>query len=129
MPDFASFESQEVREYWEHETQEFTPWIAGEMRAEDVSELEDSLGLDLEIIEEEKSVGRYNVDILAEVVDDNRNVVVENQLSPSDHDHLGKSIAYAPGVDGESVFDMDFLRQFVVVGARTTSYLSMSSQL
>jgi len=42
MPDFASLESQEVREYWEHEAQEFTPWIASEIRAEDVSELEDS---------------------------------------------------------------------------------------
>ena len=103
MPDFASLESQEVREYWEHEAQEFTPWIASEIRAEDVSELEDSLGLDLEIIEEEKSVGRYNVDILAEVVDDNRNVVIENQLNPSDHDHLGKSIAYASGVDADII--------------------------
>ncbi|MFC7323093.1 DUF4268 domain-containing protein [Halorubrum rutilum] len=103
MPNFASLESQEVREYWEHEAQEFTPWIASEIRAEDVSELEDSLGLDLEIIEEEKSVGRYNVDILAEVVDDNRNVVIENQLNPSDHDHLGKSIAYASGVDADII--------------------------
>jgi hypothetical protein len=103
MPDFASLESQEVREYWEHEAQEFTPWIASEIRAEGVSELEDSLGLDLQIIEEEKSVGRYNVDILAEVVDDNRNVVIENQLNPSDHDHLGKSIAYASGVDADII--------------------------
>ncbi len=41
MPEFASLESQEVREYWEHEAQEFMPWIASEIRAEDVSELED----------------------------------------------------------------------------------------
>ena len=103
MPEFASLESQEVREYWEHEAEEFTPWVANEIRAEGISELEDSLGLDLEIIEEEKSVGRYNVDILAEVVDDNRNVVIENQLNPSDHDHLGKSIAYASGVDADII--------------------------
>ena len=103
MPEFASLEAQEVREYWEHEAQEFTPWIAGEIRSEGVSELEDSLGLDLEITEEEKSVGRYNVDILAEVVDDNRNVIIENQLNPSDHDHLGKSIAYASGVDADII--------------------------
>lgn len=103
MLEFASLKSQEVREYWEHEAHEFTPWVADEIRAEGVSELEDSLGLDLEIIEEEKSVGRYNVDILAEVVDDNRNVVIENQLNPSDHDHLGKSIAYASGVDADII--------------------------
>ena len=45
MPEFASLESQEVREYWEHEAQEFTPWIASDIRAESVSELEDALGL------------------------------------------------------------------------------------
>lgn len=103
MPEFASLESQEVREHWEHEAHKFTPWLADEIRAEDVSNLEDSLGLDLEIVEEEKSVGRYNVDILAEVVDDNRNVVIENQLNSSDHDHLGKSIAYASGVDADII--------------------------
>lgn len=103
MPDFASLEAQDVREYWENEAQDFTPWLAEEIRAEPVSELEDTLGLDLEVKEEEKSVGRYNVDILAEVVDDNRNVVIENQLNSSDHDHLGKSIAYASGVDADII--------------------------
>lgn len=103
MPKFGSLESQEVREYWADEARDFTPWVANEIRAEDESELEDTLGLELEVIEEEKSVGRYNVDILAEVVDDNRNVVIENQLNSSDHDHLGKSIAYASGVDADII--------------------------
>lgn len=103
MTEFASLESQDVREYWEHEAREFTPWLADEIRSEEVSELEDALGLDLEVTQEEKSVGRYSVDILAEVVDDNRNVVIENQLNPSDHDHLGKSIAYASGVDADII--------------------------
>ena len=103
MEDFASLESQEVRDYWEHEANKFTPWLADQIRTEGVSEFEDALGLDLEVIDEERSVGRYNVDILAEVVDDNRNVVIENQLGSSDHDHLGKSIAYASGVDADII--------------------------
>ncbi|PSQ20273.1 DUF4268 domain-containing protein [Halobacteriales archaeon QS_9_67_17] len=103
MPEFGTLESRDVREYWENEARDFTPWLASEIRAEDVSELEDALELDLVVIEEEKSVGRYNVDILAEVVDDNRNVVIENQLASSDHDHLGKSIAYASGVDADII--------------------------
>lgn len=103
MPTFGSLESQEVREYWSHEARDFTPWLANEIRADSVSELEDTLGLDLEVTEEEKSVGRYNVDIVAEVVDDNRQVVIENQLDSSDHDHLGKSIAYASGVDADII--------------------------
>lgn len=103
MPNFASLESQAVREYWEDEARDFTPWLAEEIEAEGESKLEDALGLDLEIIEVEKSVGRYNLDILAKVVDDNRNVVIENQLRSSDHDHLGKSIAYASGVDADII--------------------------
>ena len=103
MQEFASLQSQDVREYWEHEEREFTPWLADQIRTEDVSELEDALGLDLEVNQTEKSVGRYSVDILAEVVDDNRAVVIENQLDSSDHDHLGKSLAYASGVDADII--------------------------
>lgn len=103
MPEFASLESQDVREYWDHEAREFTPWLGEQIRSEEVSALENALGLDLEVTQEEKSVGRYSVDILAEVVEDNRNVVIENQLDPSDHDHLGKSIAYASGVDADMI--------------------------
>jgi hypothetical protein len=103
MPEFAQLESQDVRAYWEDEARDFTPWLADALVAEEESKLEDALGLDLELIETEKSVGRYNVDILAEVVDDNRNVVIENQLTSSDHDHLGKSIAYASGVDADII--------------------------
>lgn len=103
MQQFAALESQDVREYWEHEAREFTPWVADQIRAEEVSAVEDALALDLEVIQEEKSVGRYSVDILAEVVDDNRRVIIENQLNPSDHDHLGKSIAYASGIDADII--------------------------
>lgn len=103
MPEFAQLESQDVREYWEDEARDFTPWLADQIRADDESELEDTLGLDLEVVEVEKSVGRYNVDILAQVVDDSRSVVIENQLTSSDHDHLGKSIAYASGVDADII--------------------------
>lgn len=103
MQQFAPLRSQDVREYWDHEERDFTPWVADRIRAEEVSELEDSLGLDLDVIQTEKSVGRYSVDILAEVVDDNRKVVIENQLQSSDHDHLGKSLAYASGVDADII--------------------------
>lgn len=103
MQAFGSLQSQDVREYWEHEEHDFTPWLAGRIQAEEVSQLEDALGLDLEVKQTEKSVGRYSMDILAEVVDDNRAVVIENQLGSSDHDHLGKSLAYASGVDTDII--------------------------
>ncbi|WP_436909042.1 DUF4268 domain-containing protein [Halosimplex marinum] len=102
-PDFRDLEPQDVRDYWEHEAHQFTPWLADSIRDEDASHLEDVLGLDLEVTETEKSVGKYNVDIVAEVIDDGRQIVIENQLQASDHDHLGKCLAYAAGVDADII--------------------------
>jgi len=103
MPNFASLESQDVRDYWAHEERDFTPWVADQLDGEESSELENAIGLDIELIEREKPVGKYNVDIFAKVINDGRKVVVENQLARSDHDHLGKSIAYASGVDADII--------------------------
>jgi hypothetical protein len=63
MPDFASLEPQDVREYWEHEAHQFTPWLADQIETEGMSDLEDVLGLDIEILEREKAVGKYSVDL------------------------------------------------------------------
>ena len=103
MPDFASLEPQDVREYWEHEAHQFTPWLADQIETEGMSDLEDVLGLDIEILEREKAVGKYSVDLFAQVVDDGRAIIIENQLASSDHDHLGKAIAYAAGVDADII--------------------------
>lgn len=101
--DFHELEPQDVRKFWDHEAHDFTPWLADDIGSEEVSHLEDVLSLDLEVTETEKSVGKYNVDIVAEAVDDGRKVVIENQLDSSDHDHLGKAIAYAAGVDADII--------------------------
>jgi hypothetical protein len=53
--------------------------VATSIGSDEVSHLEDVLGLDLEVTETEKNVGKYNVDIVAAVVDDGRQVVIENQ--------------------------------------------------
>jgi hypothetical protein len=103
MANFASLEPQDARDYWAHEERDFTPWVADQLDSDGASELENAIGLDIELIEREKPVGKYNVDIFARVVDDGRKIVVENQLARSDHDHLGKSIAYAAGVDADII--------------------------
>ena len=103
MQQFRELESQDVRGYWEDEARDFTPWLAGQIENENVSQLEDTLGLDLEVVDTEKDVGRYRVDIVAETLDDGRTVVIENQLEQSDHDHLGKAIAYSAGVDADII--------------------------
>ena len=65
MPDFAPLEPRDVREYWEHEAHDFTPWLADEIETEESSDLENVLGLDLEVLQREKRVGKYNADIFA----------------------------------------------------------------
>lgn len=102
-PEFQELKSQAVREYWQDEARDFTPWLVEEIESDQTSNLEDALGLDLTVKETEKSVGKYSVDVLAEVVADGRKVVIENQLSQSDHDHLGKAIAYAAGLDADII--------------------------
>lgn len=95
----GQLERVEVRHLWPHETADFTPWLA---REENMSKLGDALGLELEAEGTEVAVGPYSADILA--LDSAGNyVVLENQLAKTDHDHLGKSIAYAAVLGARTV--------------------------
>jgi hypothetical protein len=102
MTEFTDLSREPVREFWPDEARDFTPWLAERIDSEEPSEIEDIIQLDLNLRGTEQSVGRYNLDILAEA-EDRRTVVIENQLENSDHDHLGKCLAYASGVDADIV--------------------------
>lgn len=78
----------DLREIWKHEAHDFTGWLFANC---DV--LGEKIGISLTAVEKEKSVGPFYVDILAE--DENgHTVVIENQLTKTDHDHLGKVVTY-----------------------------------
>ena len=49
------------------------------------------------MIETESSVGNFSADILAKDLDNNRTIIIENQLEPTDHTHLGQIITYLAG--------------------------------
>jgi len=102
MIEFTDLSREPVREFWPNEEVDFTPWLAEQIDSEEPSKIENVIQLDLNLRSTEQSVGRYNLDILAEA-EDGRTVVIENQLEKSDHDHLGKCLAYASGVDADIV--------------------------
>lgn len=84
---------------WKHEALHFTQWLALPENSELLSEV---IAVDIVDTQCEVGVGQFFVDILATGEND-RQIVIENQLEPTDHDHLGKIITYAAGLDADVV--------------------------
>lgn len=100
MKELGKLKKVPLREIWIHEAHSFTTWLA---KPENLGLLSDELDIEATLIQTEASVGRFNVDILAEESTSNKKIVIENQLETTDHDHLGKIITYASGIDAEFV--------------------------
>ena len=90
----------DIRTVWPHEQYDFSKWLAMD---ENIKELGDTLNLSLTDVETEKFVGNYRCDILCKDEITGKIVLIENQLEPTNHDHLGKIITYASGLDAAVV--------------------------
>ena len=86
------------RQKWSNEARDFTPWLA-----RNIGELNNALGLELEVENTEVAAGPYSADILAKDTGTGQYVVIENQLEKTNHDHLGKAITYASVLDASTI--------------------------
>lgn len=96
----AKLKKMDLREVWGHEAADFTKWLSHE---DNLNALSEEIGVDIKLVQTEASVGRFNVDILAEEESSGRKIIIENQLEDTNHDHLGKIITYASGYDAEII--------------------------
>lgn len=92
----GKLEPVDVRKVWQNEASEFTPWLAQE---DNLAMLGETIGLELELQEQEKPVGPYRADLLCRDTTADQWVLIENQLDGTDHRHLGQLLTYAAGLE------------------------------
>ena len=90
----------DLRIIWKNEEYDFTPWLAKDVN---IKLLSDEIGIPIKVKKTEAPVGKYSLDILAENEDTNENIIIENQLEITNHDHLGKILVYGAGYDAKTI--------------------------
>ena len=97
---FGHLDSVDPATVWNSEAIGFLPWLAAE---ENLRRLGDALGLDLVPLAREAPVGRFRADLVCRDRGTGSGVVIEAQLGPSDHSHLGQILTYAEGLGADVV--------------------------
>jgi len=92
----SRLELEPLRKVFPKEAHHFTTWLEYNIEA-----LSERLGIKLEVLQREKYVGDFKVDLLCEGKDAGR-VVIESQLEKTDHDHLGKLLTYLVNLDANT---------------------------
>ena len=90
----------DIRKLWKHEQYDFSNWLA---EKENLELLNDAIGFTLSEVEKEVYVGSYRCDLVGKDEVTGEKVIIENQLETSNHEHLGKIITYASGLDAAVV--------------------------
>lgn len=100
MEKLGKYENVDLRKIWNGEATEFTPWLALE---DNITQLGNTIGIELELQEQEKNIGPFRADILCKDTVKGSYVLVENQLERTDHTHLGQLMTYAAGLDAVTI--------------------------
>ena len=96
----GTLEPVQLRDIWQSESSNFTPWLAKE---ENIERLGKAIGIELEVQAVEEHVGSFRADILARDTLTDRVVLIENQLEGTDHSHLGQLVTYAAGLEATTI--------------------------
>ncbi len=95
---FAQLNEVDLRTVWAHEAHDFTKWLA-----DNLEPLSEAIGIRMELEGTEVSVPPFLADIVARNPDDDSLIVIENQLEPADHTHLGQILTYLAGLQAQTV--------------------------
>ena len=87
-----------LKERWNDEAKDFTPWVS----TDGLELLSRALKVQLDLVGIEQPVGDFKVDIVCKDPDD-ETVVIENQLTLSDHKHAGQAITYGGVLNAATV--------------------------
>ena len=95
---FGQLRRMEPTDVWDDE-KAFSDWLA-----DDVESLGEAMGIEIdsESVQREASVGALSADITCFEADGETSVIIENQVGKTNHDHLGKVITYAAGLERSS---------------------------
>lgn len=94
----GQLEHLDPRHVWMHEAHDFTPWLL-----DNADTLASTIGIDLELTAAEHPVGGFALDLIGRDLTNNCVLIVENQLTGTDHGHLGQLLTYAAGTDARTV--------------------------
>src|SRR5947199_10407100 len=83
----------DARTVWAHEAHQFTPWLQAH-----IDQLNEAIGFEIELSGREERVGPFAVDLYGKEVQTGHPAIIENQLEPTDHGHLGQLLTYAAGL-------------------------------
>lgn len=96
----GKLEEVNIRDIWKHEQYDFSNWLSKE---ENIELLGNEIGLTLTDISKEVFVGVFKCDLVAKDETSGIKVIIENQLEATNHDHLGKIITYASGLEADVI--------------------------